>query len=514
MNDIRIGKILRIEGLDLLIQITEDVSDRLLIYNDCSDFLVSINRLIYSKLPSGKIVIAKIVKIVEKSLFVKEDLFKVSEDKYLIGAKLIGIYDSFLKKFDSGINTFPIIGSEVYAVNNDIYNTVLEIDSKYKLEIAESYHNPNIKIFANPDILLGKHLAIIGNTGTGKTCTVACIIQGLKRRLQGECKVKPKILIFDSNKEYERAFIDTEFKVRSIRKEEIRLPHFYLNFHEYYKFVGASQGVQAPVLKEAITKLRNENEDGNGKFDFTRLLETIEEVLKSKTTATDDRGRAFSYNQWAGYVSTMINRIQQLIDDERFDAVIKAEVSNLEELLSGDDEVIIFDIDFDRDVLDVIMFLFCKVLYRYAERNNQNTRKNILLVLEEAHRYINEEESDEYKLGNYYIERIAREGRKFGLSLIVSSQRPSELSKAVLSQCNSYIIHRITNKSDLEFITKLLTIDDKDLLNIIPGLERQYAVITGEAFGYSDIARIITAAPTPKSDDPQVIDSWKEDENA
>jgi hypothetical protein len=304
MNDIRIGKILRIEGLDILIQITEDVSDRLLIYNDCSDFLVSINRLIYSKLPSGKIVIAKIAKIFEKSLFVKEDLFKVSEDK----------------------------------------------------------------------------------------------------------------------------------------------------------------------------------------------------------------GKAFSFNQWYGYVATMLNRIQQLIDDERSDNIIKAETSNLEELLSGDDEIVIFEIDFDRDVLDVIMFLFCKVLYRYAEKNNPETRKNILLVLEEAHRYINEEEADDYKLGNYYIEKIAREGRKFGLSLIVSSQRPSELSKTVLSQCNSFIIHRITNKSDLDFITKLLTIDDKDLLNIIPGLERQYAVITGEAFGYSDITRILTANPTPKSDDPKIIDSWRSDE--
>lgn len=513
MNDIRIGKILRIEGLDLLIQITEDVSDRLLIYNDCSDFLVSINRLIYSKLPSGKIVIAKIVKIVEKSLFVKEDLFKVSEDKYLIEAKLIGIYDSFLKKFDSGINTFPIIGSEVYAVNNDIYNTVLEIDSKYKIEIAESYHNPNIKIFANPDILLGKHLAIIGNTGTGKTCTVASIIQGLKRRLQNDTKVKPKILIFDSNKEYESAFSETEFKVRSIKKEEIKLPHYYLNLPEYYKFVGASQGVQAPILKEAITKLRDEKRDANGTFSFEKLLESIEAILKTKTAAADDKGKAFSFNQWYSYVSTMLNRIQQLIDDERFDNIIKAETSNLEELLSGDDEIVIFEIDFDRDVLDVVMFLFCKILYKWAEENKDKiSRKNILLVLEEAHRYINEEEADEYKLGNYYIEKIAREGRKFGLSLIVSSQRPSELSKTVLSQCNSFIIHRITNKSDLDFITKLLTIDDKDLLNIIPGLERQYAVITGEAFGYSDISRILTANPTPKSDDPKVIDSWRSDE--
>lgn len=499
MNDIRIGKILKIEGLELLIQITEDVSDRLLIYHDCSDFLVSINRLVYSKLPSGKLVIAKISKIFEKSLFVKDDLFKITEDKYLIESKLIGIYDSYLKKFDSGINTFPIVGSEVYAVNNNVYMSVLEIDSKHKLEIAESYHNPDIKIHADPDILLGKHLAIVGNTGTGKTCTVASVIQGLKRRLQGIVAIKPKILIFDSNREYERAFQETEYKVKIIKRDDIKLPHHYLNFHEYYKFVGASQGVQAPILKEAISKLKS----GNEEFDFSKLHDTIVALVKEKAD-----GKDYSYSQWYGWVSTMLNRIQQLVDDERFKNIVSETASNIEKLLESNDEIIIFEIDFDRDVLDVIMFLFCKILYKWAEANNTGSRKSILLVLEEAHRYINEDDTDEYKLGNYYIERIAREGRKFGLSLVISSQRPSELSRVVLSQCNSFIIHRITNKADLEFITKLLTIDDRDLLHIIPGLERQYAVITGEAFGYSDIVKIMTASPTPKSDDPQVIRSW------
>lgn len=503
MNDIKIGRILRIEGLDILIQITEDVSDRLLIYNDCSDFIVSINRLIYSKLPSGKIIIAKIAKIFEKSLFAKEDLFKVAEDKYLLEAKLIGIYDNFLKKFDSGINTFPIIGSEVYAVNGDIYNVVLEIDSKYKLEIAESYHNPNIKICANPDILLGKHLAIVGNTGTGKTCTVASIIQGLKRRLQQDNQIKPKILIFDSNGEYERAFTNTEFQVKTVKKIDIKLPHFYLNFHEFYKFVGAGQGVQAPVLKEAITTLKN----GEVAFDFERLPETIIRIVEEKANNNN-----FSYGQWYGWVSTMLNRIQQLIDDDRFENVITADSSDLEEIIESDDEIIIFETDYDKDVLDVMMFLFCKILYKIAQEHSDESKKNIVLVLEEAHRYINEEDTDEYKLGNYYIERIAREGRKFGLSLIISSQRPSELSKTVLSQCNSFVIHRITNKADLDFITKLLTIEDRDLLNIIPGLEKQYAIATGEAFGYSDIGKIISADPTPKSDDPKVIDSWICDE--
>ena len=129
-------------------------------------------------------------------------------------------------------------------------------------------------------------------------------------------------------------------------------------------------------------------------------------------------------------------------------------------------------------------------------------------MFEEAHRYINEQDIDDYSLGNFYIQRLAREGRKYGVGIIISSQRPSELSKTVLSQCNSYIIHRITNKNDLDFINRTLSSGNSELLNIIPGLEKQYAVIIGEAFNYGDIIKICNASPTPDSKDPEVIKSW------
>ena len=129
-------------------------------------------------------------------------------------------------------------------------------------------------------------------------------------------------------------------------------------------------------------------------------------------------------------------------------------------------------------------------------------------MFEEAHRYINEDDAEDYSLGNFYIERLAREGRKFSLSLIISSQRPSELSKTVLSQCNSFIIHRITNKNDLEFLSKVVRADNSELLKVIPGLEKQYAITTGEAFSYSDIVRIATANPVTDSQDPEVISNW------
>lgn len=515
MDSIKVGKIVQIEGLKLVIHITEDVSSKLIIQNDISDYVISINKLLCSKLPSGMLAISKITKIYDKSLY-KSEFPQAFDGVYLIEASLIGIYDRVLERFDSGINTFPIIGAEVYAINKNIYNKVMEIDSKYKLHVGNSYHDLDIKVYANPDVLFGKHLAVIGNSGTGKSCTIASAIQGIKRRLKKngtDIKTLPKILIFDSNNEYKKAFPESEFKVKYIEKNQLRLPHCCLNIFEYYKFVGASQGVQAPLLKEAITKLKKE---GKGSFEFSNLSECIKKIIVEKSQYNEkDTKTHYNYNQWINWSSTMINRIEHIDKDERYAVVTKCEKDNIIEYLERDEpEILIYETDFDRDVLDIVMYLFCKIIYQWSyEKHKKGERnKNILLVLEEAHQYINEEDSDEYKLGTYYIERLAREGRKFDISLVISSQRPSELSKTVLSQCNSYIIHRINNKADLEFINRLMTISDRELLNIISGIEKQYAVVTGEAFNYSELVKVVTAEPTPKSDDPEVIDNWREEE--
>jgi len=202
----------------------------------------------------------------------------------------------------------------------------------------------------------------------------------------------------------------------------------------------------------------------------------------------------------------MINRINRVTANILLQDIINTEENIVDDILDSDDEIIIIEADFDRRELDILIFIFSKLLYKRAvEDDGQN---NIVVVFEEAHRYINEDDAGDYSLGNFYIERLAREGRKFSLSLVISSQRPSELSKTVLSQCNSFIIHRITNKNDLEFVSKVVRADNSELLKVIPGLEKQYAIITGEAFSYSDIVKIADAKPVTDSDDPEVISNW------
>jgi len=279
--------------------------------------------------------------------------------------------------------------------------------------------------------------------------------------------------------------------------------------------LGASQGVQAPVLKGVIDKLRKNYEAENLKNDVNINHFPFEEIHKGIEAFILEisENKDYSKNQWYGWCNGLINRIDRIVDDSRIFSIINTSVNTVEQILECPEEIILIEADFEKDEFDVIVFLFSKLLYNWLYRNRQTKQiRNVLLLFEEAHRYINEEDNIEYKLGNYFIERLAREGRKFGLGLIFSSQRPSELSKTVLSQCNSFIVHRITNKNDLEFVNRLLSTNNNNIIKLIPGLEKQYAVVIGEALGYSEIIKIESARPTPFSDDPLVIKNWSVDE--
>jgi hypothetical protein len=506
----KIGRIVKIEGLNILFEIVrdEEISKIILSWN-IKDFVVSIHKYVFAYLPNNKRIVARISEIYDRDLFKKEDIYVKASTKYLAEAKLTAIYDDFTQKLENGINTFPIIGTDVFALPNEIYRKFVSVNSNYYLEIGSSFLDSSISITANPDILFGKHLGIFGNTGTGKSCTVASLVQGLKRRLRDaenkRAAVMPKIIIFDANNEYANAFAQEtggvkEFKVKYISKDNLRLPHTHLSISEYVKFFGASQGVQAPVLKQAINELRAKNPN----FAIQDLPNKIVSIIDKKSEDKEGKKNNFSYSQWYGWNSTLLNRIEQIIEDDDIISIIDTDSNVIDSVIEGDDEIILIQADFDRKDLDIIMFLFSKLVYK----KSLEKKKNILLVFEEAHRYMNEDDTEDYKLGNFYIERLAREGRKFGISLIISSQRPSELSKTVLSQCNSYIVHKITNRNDLEFISKTLSSNNADILKVISGLEKQYAVVIGEAFAYSDIVKIETANPKTDSDDPSVVKNW------
>lgn len=212
-------------------------------------------------------------------------------------------------------------------------------------------------------------------------------------------------------------------------------------------------------------------------------------------------------------------KIYQEEDDEVFTNYYKKQLAkgDLEQLEDKKvSQVTIIDMSLlPFEVLETVTGLIGRLILEFVSRFSEKDRASlpIVLALEEAQNYIPEKNNgDKESISKKVFERIAREGRKYGLSLLVSSQRPSELSKTVLSQCNSFIIHRLQNPEDQKYVRQLVSVANEDILQQLPVLPQQHVVIMGDAVRSPVQARINNADPTPNSNDPKFITNWLADQ--
>jgi hypothetical protein len=164
------------------------------------------------------------------------------------------------------------------------------------------------------------------------------------------------------------------------------------------------------------------------------------------------------------------------------------------------------------EVLETVTALLGRIILEFVAHFTPDNRGKypIVIVLEEAQNYIAEKKESVAKI---VFERIAREGRKYGVSLVVCSQRPSELSRTVLSQCNSFIIHRLQNPEDQKYIRGLISSANADILDQLPVIPQQHAVITGDCVRTPIQVRIDDVNPTPNSHNPKYVERWLSDLN-
>lgn len=293
--------------------------------------------------------------------------------------------------------------------------------------------------------------------------------------------------------------------------------------------------------KNVATTSENRNLDLPIFYNFSDLLSTYFDVAIREQETSSDR--------LAEYVSTLKMRMQSFKDDMRISSPLMMEtVEDIENVLVkfisfllGDyckvydttdsdiyteyiknvnvdveqgtpSQITILDMSLlPSEVLETITGLVGRIVLEFVSRFKEEDRGTmpIVMVLEEAQNYIPEiNKKDRTSISRKVFERIAREGRKYGLSLVISSQRPSELSKTVLSQCNSFIIHRLQNPDDQQYIRKLVSSASSEVLNQLPILPQQHAIILGDAVRTPVMARINTASPKPKSDNPHFVENW------
>ncbi len=469
----------------MLIRVTEaTVINRLGVESFITSY-VSVGSLIGTRLVDGRILVMTVDEIYDSDMGI------------FISSIISGIYDEVTEKFSLGTNAYPLVGEQAFKLWNKILDYIFAPTEKISPSTVGTYiYDNSVEVGYNPNILFGKHLGVFGNTGSGKTCTVVSIIQNYVRK---NPQKNIKFIILDVNGEYKRAFEENEAEY--IPFESLRFHHSILSNPEYGRLFRAAEGVQYPALKDCIGSLKMENE----KWDLKQLPKQIDQWIENNTYMEKGKKSEFSKNQISGYLRTMCLRIDGIVEEQELMSVINCldDEQTMEAILNTKKKVVILDLQVSGDSLDIVVYLLFKVIYEYKSQNRRTAHLN--LVLEEAHRYINTDAEDS-RLGSYYIDKLSREGRKFGVGLIIASQIPSMLAYEVVSQCNSIIMHKITNRRDMEFLRGVLRVSNDTFYIQMSALEKQHAVVCGEAFPSDSIVRIHDARPLPRSTDPKIVD--------
>ena len=497
--------------------------------------------------------------------------------KQTLHAVLIGTIEK--SNFTQGVSVFPLLGAPVHLSTEADLDLIFgksnsEIDeeslmAKYSIPIGKSSIFSSREVKVDPDAFFGKHAAILGSTGSGKSCTIATIIQSILE--QPEIK-QTTFIILDTNGEYKSAFCeqtDEEYLSNqclyipsdpSNLDNRLKIPYWFMNAEDFVRLFRASSGVQVPVLFEAIRLARN------AKSDLEVSADTPSYFIAKEFRDKHLEGILDNTTQWGGRVrtdsNTMLLRIDRLFADQRFDFLFgdvnenmsnpmnilatfirdtigMEAIQNTFSLQSSEDEVPIGCFPFyDRqrngsqafkvvildlsllafEILDNITALIGRLILEFLQRLGEykggelRGKLPVVLVLEEAQNYINQNgSSSSDSIAKLVYERIAREGRKYGLGLVVASQRPSELSKTVLSQCNSFIVHRLQNPDDLSYFKQIVPSIYEPMLNQLPVLEPQTALVLGECVPAPMLVKIREANPIPLCSDPEFYAYWTSD---
>ena len=172
-------------------------------------------------------------------------------------------------------------------------------------------------------------------------------------------------------------------------------------------------------------------------------------------------------------------------------------------------QITILDLNDAMDqVVEVASAVLARLVFERLRRAEPRNRLPVNVVLEEAHRYIAERPAGYAIEAGKIFERIAKEGRKYGMFLLVASQRPSELSRTVLSQCSNFVVHRIQNPDDLSHIRQMTPYISESIMRRLPSLPKQHALIFGNAVNLPTTFRVREASPRPKSDDARISELW------
>lgn len=428
-------------------------------------------------------------------------------------------------EFERGVSTYPTTGAEVHAISSSGLSLIFRRFQEKEYDVGTISANPVLRVHLDPSALFGRHCAILGQTGAGKSWTVASLIQKAVSLMP--CA---HIILLDLHGEYRQAFYSEQAKV--INATELEMPYWLMAYGELCDLLidrsEFSAHNQIAFFRETLNKLKQ----GEGKKlalprttvdtpvyfsldDLRSIIQTENELMVPGATKPIK-------GPMHGDFDRFLMRLDSRLNDVRYNFLLKPKIRNssasLEDLLRdfiglGSCKVPITVIDLSPvpfDVRPTVTAQIGRLAFEFNYWNPQYTEFPILLVCEEAHAYIRRESDVQFEGARKSMERIAKEGRKYGVGIIAVSQRPHELSETVLSQCGTFICLRITNPDDQEYIRKLVPEAERDLVNILAGMRRGEALVLGDAAPLPSRVLLDPPCPTPRSNDIDFYAKWRE----
>ena len=420
-----------------------------------------------------------------------------------------------LYQFRRGVTRYPTPGCPVFPVSTADLKQIYAADDRPHIELGTVYPSRDIRAAVYVDNLLGKHFALLGSTGTGKSTAAALILHRI-------CDRSPEahVVMIDPHGEYGPAF---KGRAEALDVSNLAMPYWLMNLEEHAEVFVTTGGpdrqvdvdILAKCLLAAKAKSRLAAEIPRMTVDapIPYLLSDLTAILQLEMGKMDRAGDTAPYLR-------LKNRIDEVKADPRYSFMFSgmlvadtmaAFLKRIFRLPAQGRPISVIDVSgVPSEIISVVVAVLSRMVFDFAIWSRNEAKRPVLLVCEEAHRYIPSERHADGSSVARILSRIAKEGRKYGVSLGLVTQRPSDLAEGVLSQCGTILTMRLNNERDQAFVRAAMPEGSRGFSEAIPALRNRECIAVGE--GVATPIRLIfdtlEEQRRPASSDPVFSALW------
>ncbi len=420
--------------------------------------------------------------------------------------------------FKRGVTRYPVPGAMCYPATTRDLEQIYASDGRASVTIGKVFPTKDIRAGLYIDAMLGKHFALLGSTGTGKSTSAALILHRI-------CEVAPKghIVMIDPHGEYSAAFRQTG---HILDVSNLQMPYWLMNFEEHCEVLLSGSGderqVDSDILAKCLLAARSRNRLAQTMVKITvdspipYLLSDLGNIIQDEMGKLDKATSSAPFMRIKG-------KLDELKADPRYQFMFSGMlvgdtmtdfIGKIFRMPGHGKPISIIDVSgVPSDITSTVVAVLSRLVFDFAIWGREEKTRPVLLVCEEAHRYVpNEKNADGSSVGKI-LSRIAKEGRKYGISLGLITQRPSDLAEGVLSQCGTIISMRLNNERDQAFVKAAMPEGARGFLDSIPALRNRECIICGEGVAIPIRVTFDTLEEhkRPASEDPSFVDLWSKD---